>query len=258
MHEPVQLFDANVSVGRSATRQPSAYVDVDGLRGEMDALGLQRALVYHSAAVKSDTLAANRLLLSEVRGDPRIVPCWVALPPSTGELPPPAQWVAELLTGGVRAARCFPRAHGYQVRQRVLGGLLEALAAHRVPLLLDYEVMHWTERVWEWDHIDEICAAYPALPLILVRPGLMLDRDLYPLLERHANLHVETSYYFAHQGLRALAARFGAERLVWGSGMPTYAPGAAIALLTYSGLTDEQQRLVGGGNLERLLREVRL
>lgn len=256
-HEPVPLFDANVSVGRLATRQPSAWVDVDGLRGEMDTLGLQGALVYHSAAVKSDTLTANRLLLGEVRGDPRIVPCWVALPPSTGELPPPAEWVAELLAGGGRAVRCFPRAHGYQVRQRVLGPLLEELAVHHLPLLLDYEVVHWSERVWEWDHILQICTAYPSLPLILVRPGLMLDRDLYPVLERAANLYLETSYYFPHQGLRALAARFGAERMIWGSGMPTYAPGAAIALLTYSGLTYEQQGLVGSGNLQRLLAEVR-
>ena len=50
-----------------------------------------------------------------------------------------------------------------------------------------------------------------------------------------------------------MAARVGPERLLFGTGMPMYAPGPAITLLTYSGLSQAEKSLVGAGNLRRLL-----
>ena len=47
---------------------------------------------------------------------------------------------------------------------------------------------------------------------------------------------------------------FGAERLIFGTGMPEYAPGPAVTLITYSGLDEEAKRQVAGDNLRRLLR----
>jgi predicted TIM-barrel fold metal-dependent hydrolase len=253
----VPLFDGNAFLGRSGQRQPSAFVDVPGLRAAMSAYDLDQVLVYHAAAVRGDVMAANRRLLAEIEGLPDIHPCWVVLPPTALEMGQPQELVSELLAQGVRAVRCFPRAHGYQVRTRVLGDLLQCLARHRVPLYLDFDVVHWTDLFIDWDGLDQICGAFPELPVVLVRPGLMVDRDLYALLARHPNLYIETSYYFVHQGLRALAARFGAGRMVFGTGMPAFAPGPAIATLAYSGLSREEQELVGAGNLQRLLEGVR-
>lgn len=253
---PIPLFDANVSLGRSGQRQPMAFIDAPGLREVMASHGIERVLVYHAAAVRGDVVAANRRLLVDIEGEPDVEPCWVLLPPSTLEMGNPEELVDELLSSGVRCVRIFPRVHNYQVRLRVLGGLLSHLSEWRIPVFIDFDIVHWSERYIDWDGIDEICTAFPELPVILVRPGLMVDRDLYALLENHPNLYLETSYYFAHQGLRALASRFGAQRMIFGSGMPTYAPGAAIATLTYSGLSRHDQELVGSKNLMRLLQGV--
>ena len=253
----ISLFDCNVSLGRSAQRQPLAFIDLPGLRATMVSHGIDRVLVYPMAAVRGDILAANRRLLAEIEGEPEIEPCWILLPSSTLEMGDPKEVVHEFSSSGVRCGRIFPRTHNYQVRLRVLDGLLRQMSDRRIPVFIDFDIVHWSERYIDWDGIDEICTEFPALPVILVRPGLMMERDLYALLEKHSNLYLETSYYFGHQGLRALAKRFGAQRMIFGSGMPTYAPGAAIATLTYSGLSRADQEMIGSGNLMRLLQAVR-
>jgi len=254
----MRLFDANVSLGRPAVRQPSAFTDAAGLADTMAACGISAALVYNPAALNADLVAANLRLLTETDIERGICPAWVLLPPDTHEMAPPTAVVADMLRRGVRAARLMPRAHGYAVRERNLGSLLGCLSEHRVPVLLDFGLSAWGDRIHiDWDGVHEICAAFPALPVVLIRLGLMVDRDLYPLLARHENLYVETSYYFGHRGLQALAARFGAQRLIFGTGMPVYAPGPPIAALAYSGLSVAEQQMVAGGNLERLLLEVR-
>jgi predicted TIM-barrel fold metal-dependent hydrolase len=252
------VFDANVYLGWPAVRQPGAFTDAAGLTAAMVANGIDSALVYHPAAINADLADANLRLVSEAAAMPNIHAAWVLLPPGTGEIAAPAILVADMLRRGVRAARLMPRAHGYAVRVRTLGPLLECLAEHRIPALLDFGLSAWGDRTHiDWDGVHEICTAFPALPVVLIRLGLMVDRDLYPMLAHHENLYVETSYYFGHRGLQALVARFGARRLIFGTGMPVYAPGPPIATLAYSGLSSIEQQMVASGNLERLLQEVR-
>jgi predicted TIM-barrel fold metal-dependent hydrolase len=48
----------------------------------------------------------------------------------------------------------------------------------------------------------------------------------------------------------------GAERLLFGSGLPAASPGPAIAALQYAFVADEQRAMIAGENLSRLLEEV--
>ena len=254
----MRLFDANACLGRPPVRQPSAFTDAAGLAAAMSACGVSAALVYSPAAINADLVAANQRLLAETDVERGIHPAWVLLPPGTGEMDSPVTLVNEMMQRGVRAARLMPRAHGYAVRVRTLGPLLERLAEHRIPVLLDFGLSAWGDRTHiDWDGVHEICTAFPVLPVALIRLGLMVDRELYPMLAHHENLYVETSYYFGHRGLQALVARVGARRLIFGTGMPVYAPGPPIATLNYSGLSAIEQQMVASGNLERLLQEVR-
>ena len=49
----------------------------------------------------------------------------------------------------------------------------------------------------------------------------------------------------------------GADRLLFGTGFPDAEGMMAITQLMYADLADEQKRLIGAGNLERLIGEVR-
>ena len=251
---PLHLFDANCMVGHWEPRQPGAYVTVDGLVKEMDHNGIQEALVFHSLAWWYEPRLGNEKLVEEIGGHPRLYPCWVIMPPYTGEMPVPGELVDEMQAHNVRAARISPQRIG-PLREVLFGELLEALGRHRIPLIVDYQLQHYSSQLGEigWEGLQWALDSYPHLPFILPRIGQAMDRLLLPLMERYANLYIGMSYYVGHGGLKRLSDTVGAERVLFGTGMPTYAPGPAIALLTYSGLDEGAKRLIGGENLRRLL-----
>jgi predicted TIM-barrel fold metal-dependent hydrolase len=78
-------------------------------------------------------------------------------------------------------------------------------------------------------------------------------RTRFALLDRCPNLIVETSYLQAHDGLALLVERWGAHRLVFGTGLPLWDPGLPITGLTYAGLAATDFAAVAGGTLQALL-----
>lgn len=252
----ITLFDANCSLGHSGTRV--GPVTAPQLEEALDRVGITQALVTHSHAVEYDPSEGNALLGRELAGHPRLQGCWVVMPPFTGEMPEPQALVEELISSGARAARLYPKRVG-PLREWVYGGLFGALEARRVPLLVDFELAHWGGHMQgiDWDGLDWALSSYPQLPVVLLRVGQAVDRMLLPFLDRHPNLYLEMSYYIGSGALERTAGRVGAERLVFGTGQPQYAPGPAITLLTYSGLSQEDKEKVGAGNLQRLLGQVR-
>lgn len=246
------LFDGNCMVGPWRERKPHSYTDVDGLITAMERYGINEALVYHSLAKHFHPTTGNHELMTCIRGRANLHPCWVLLPHHTGEMSPPKELLSEMAEAGVRAVRLCPKAHELTLAPWCVGDLLEALAAHRVPIIVDFDNLHWGELV-DWQGLAWMCAEFPDLPVIATRMSIASDRRLYPLLEQCPNLYIELSYYQVHRGIEALAERFGAERMIFGSGMPVFDPGLPLAGLSYSGVSDDDYTKIAEGNLRRLL-----
>jgi len=249
----MNLFDSNCMLGRRSIHTPLGIPTTPAeLLAEMDRLGIAEALVYHAMAIDGHPPEGNARLMREIEGHPRLHPCWVLLP-TTGEMPPPAELVRQMKTHGVRAVRMCPNLHRYNFTETNVGDLLAALEAARIPLFVDFGVTHWSSTNTDWTRLDELCARYPDLPFIVVGEGPGAPRRLFPFWHKHRNLLLETSYYQIHQGLSEVANRFGPERLLFGTGLPTRAPGPPLAQLHNDFLTDAQREAIGGGNLRQLL-----
>ena len=258
MPKPFALFDCNCMLGRAPVRQPGAFFAVDGLLEEMDRLGIEQALVYSSIAQHYDPATGNRLLLEELAaaGRPeRLHACWVLLPHATHEMGVDSAevLVERMLAAGVRAARLFPTQHRFSLSDWSAGPLLRALERHRVPVFIDFGNVHWSDRNTDWDALYHLLKAHARLPVVLVHEGIGSDRYLYPLMEAFPDLLLETSYYQPHRGIEAICRRFGHERLLFGTGMPVWAPGPAISMLAYADISDDARRAIGRENLRRLL-----
>jgi predicted TIM-barrel fold metal-dependent hydrolase len=245
-------FDANVLLGPLPRRPPGAPEDAAALEAVLDAYGIDRALASHTYAKWHHPWRGNARLTEALREHPRLAPCWVVLPAATGEVPPETEQVAALLAAGARAARLCPTAHALSLEPWEVAPLLAALAERRVPLLLDMDNAHWSEpRPWRF--VEWACREHPTLPFVLLREAQATLRTLYPLLDRCPNLLVETSYFQVHDGLATLARRWGAGRLVFGTGLPLWDPGLPVTGLTYAGLSPADRAAVGGGTLLALL-----
>ena len=251
------FFDANCGLGASGKAPFIGFPKADDLLAYMDRCGVAEALVYHLLSVEQDPATGNRELLGAVAGQPRLHPAWVVLPHHTGAMPPPRELVCQMLDSGGRAARMLPRGFKLAFREWCVGELLEELCEHRIPLFLDFGTWHWADPNADWDGVAWACSEFPDLPIIMVHEQFGSARMSYPLLERHRNLHVELSGTQTNRGVETIAREYGAGHLLFGTQLPFFEAGPALATTAYLELPEGEKRLIAGGNLRRLLEGVR-
>jgi amidohydrolase family protein len=245
--EDITLVDANALLGRHP-RSPLGAATVAELLESLDRVGIAEAVVGHTASWLHDPAAGNRELTELLAGSEsgRLHACWVVLPGGTGELGSPEELVAAALSAGAAAARAYPNDHGWSLTAPDADPLLGALAAAGLPLLVDAEQTSWTD-------VAACAGAHPRLRILVCGTGYRVLRRIAAVLDATGNVHIETSTLSTHQALEWLVGRFGADRLVFGSGAAPRDPAEAVTRLLLSDLDDAAVRAIGGGNLRVLL-----
>jgi predicted TIM-barrel fold metal-dependent hydrolase len=253
----LELLDANCRLGPSDLTISGSPTTVPELAQEMDRLGIAQALVYHASAAGYDPEFGNAQLMKELRATSRMRACWVVMPHHTGEMENPGTLLPRMLAAGACAVRIFPTLHRFSIAGWSVDELLGELNDHRIPLFLDFGRSHWAEEVVDYDGVARICREFPSLPVVLVREGIGSVRYIYPLLECFENLLLELSYYQPSGGVADICRRFGAGRLLFGTGLPAYSGGPAISMLYFADISFQEKKRVGGDNLRNLLLAVK-
>jgi len=229
------VFDANVRLGHSGVYGELA-LETDDLLKEMDRFGIRRALVSHFAGDEYDAEQGNNLLACEFHE--RLVPAWAALPEPPQKLAP-RHPVAVRLSYGVKK-------HNFSWAPWCSGELYEYLQEHSVLTLMAREDI-------EWDSLAQLLGNFPRLQVLLLETGYRADRYLFPLFKQNPNLYIDTSTYVAHRQLESLVEKFGPDHLLFGSRLPLYTAGAALAVLASARISEQAKPSIAGGTLRRLL-----
>lgn len=240
------VFDCNCIVGRRSAPRPETNLTVDEITEAYSRASVDRVLATHAYAKEYDPKIGNARLSELCEKETLYQPCYVVQPHWTGEMPAGDKLIDYLRDGGAQAVRLFPKEHSYGLGERWCGPLFSTLEEAGVPVLLDLDQTSWPE-------IDDILTAHPRLKLIALRVGYRSDRWVYPLLEAHPGLVLESSNYLPHLGVEVLTERFGAARLVFGVGMPYWDIGAAISHLMYADIPEAARRLIAGDTLASML-----
>ena len=250
----MERFDVNCVIGPWPTGGPT-LADGDQLLAAMDRLGIARALVRHTAAIHYALSEGNAQLTEALElcrdGQGRLFPCWAAAPSATGELGPLDAWLDSVAQHGVRAISLYPQSHGYPLAPWQLNDLLHPLNERRMVILFETAQVAWNDLHW-------LCGEHPGLPVVVMETGYRVLRPLMALLEAHENLHVDISTMSNFYGIEELCRRFGAGRLLFGTGQPRTDGAGVVSALNYARLSAEEVEAISWGNLERLLEEVRL
>ena len=135
--------------------------------------------------------------------------------------------------------------------------ILYVLDSMHMPLLIDQSNVHWDEP-YDWSQIYRLCKEFNNIPVIIIRQGMLASRNLYPLLKKFDNLFLEMSYFQVNRGLEDVRNKFGASRLIFGTGMPVYDPRIPITSIVFSRLSKKEKLMVAGDNLRNLLKGVKL
>src|SRR4051794_28619366 len=240
----LKFFDCNCAFGPYRTRVFRFARTADELIGEMDFSNIEQALVYHTAMRFDHPAVGNERVVRETRGHSRLLPSWALLPSQTGELPPLDTLLREMKRQGVRALRLFPDDHRYFLDEITWGDQMTVFMERRIPLFVRASL----------DKIAGLLRSFPELVVVTGSQGANpLDRYAWPLIERYPGLHFETSGYLVDGGIEEFCRRYSANRLVFGSGFPDNAGGAAMLTLARAEITEAQRQAIARDNLSRLL-----
>ncbi len=249
----LRLFDANLWLGAPAFFPLAEALAAGEVAGLLGRYGMSGALVSHWDAVHLSAQDGNQALLAAGKAlPPDAFTVWTGLPtvlaeqgPLPGFSPPHDR---------MRGVRLFPRTHHFTLSPWVVGELCEWCAGHRLPLFLWHVELRWSD-------LHALASAFPRLDIVVETQWqkiLYHLRDLAGLLSSCGNVYVETSNFIGQDHLSQFVRSFGAERLLFGSFLPVNDPYAAIGMILDAQIGEEEKAGIAGGNLRRLLEEVRI
>jgi uncharacterized protein len=249
----LDFFDCNLCLGQPAKGGYRVARTGEELGEQVSELGIVRGIAWHIAQYDCSAQAGNALLSRAIAGDETLLGCWSILPPQTREVLDET-FFQRMAADRITAMRAFPDRHRYILSRVVFGDFLDEVSLRRIPLLLS------PEKGATWEQIYGLLSEYPDLTCILYDTGVWgVDRYTWPLLERYANVFLETSMLCLEAcGLEATVHRFGAKRLLFGSGFPERYPEAAVMALMHADISPEDKSGIASANLERLISGVRL
>ncbi|MEU2494858.1 amidohydrolase family protein [Streptomyces sp. NPDC007883] len=210
--------------------------DENGLVKELERLRIDAACVVHSHAVYGDPRDGNARLARTADERLRPVPVLVPGPLGTGD------WTG----GGARLVRLCPDVHGWAATGPGALCLTAALSRAGVTVLLAWDAVTATD-------VDLLAGSRPCLRIVLTGTGYRSLRELAELLDTHDQLHVDTSTLAGHRQVEWFAERYGAHRVLFGTGAPVTDDAGPRHLLDTLDLPDEDTALIAGGNALRFL-----
>lgn len=251
--QALNLFDANVWWLVSDRGQLDDVSGMDRSLGIMNAMGCREGMVTYAGCIDYDPVQGNRQLVEQLRSLPNLHGCIVWAPEIGITADRIAPYLDEMTSCNVSAVRMFPKKFNHSMRTWLVDEVLQAMQHRRIPLVL------WHMEV-PWDTVEDICVRYPDLPVIVEGNDQKLlyhNRNFIPLLKKHSNLYMETHGLIQHGIMEHLVLDHGIDRLIFGSYLPHLDPNAAAAMLTDADIPIEAKRLIGGGNMRGLIRNIK-
>jgi hypothetical protein len=246
----IPLFDAQCGFG-SAAPGSRATLPAAELLGEMDGVAIERALVRMlPAAMEIDISWSNNHLYAACDGQARFVPCPIVAPNGARDIGSESMQVEAAIRHGAGAVVIRPRMDYWSVAPWCSERLFRALETRRMPVMcLLGEV--------SLDDVAVLAGCYSGLPLILAGVDYRSQRIILPLLEAFPTVYLSIgSNYIVHRGIEQCVEVVGARRLLFGTGYPDVDMNGHVSQLMYAEIANDEKRLIGAGNLDRLIQGV--
>jgi predicted TIM-barrel fold metal-dependent hydrolase len=248
----MEFFDCNCAYGVAMKPPLVPALTPDDILPEMDACGIQRALVRNLALSEQTPEVGNPLTCQDLVAHERLTPTWGILPPQTGELGTVDEFLANMAQAGVRSLWAFPSDHRYLLNTTTFGELFAELVAQEIPLFLPRG--QTSGGLDAYATADAILRDFPQLHLIIAGQGPWgEDRYFRPLMARFPNFGVDTSRYELDHGIAEIVHKYGPHRLYFGTNFPHTPMGGPMLTLLHAEISDEEKAWVAGGNLARLV-----
>jgi len=100
---------------------------------------------------------------------------------------------------------------------------------------------------------SRLAIKYSRISFILTTVNYPQLEEVLPLLKKTKNIFIEISYLQLCNGIEYLCRNIGAEKILLGSNNPVYTPEVALLKFNKAEVDYKSKRLIGRGNMERLM-----
>lgn len=243
----LSFFDCNVCLGKRGPKHPLEMWKTEDILAEMERCGISAALCYAGPAKDYSPRYGNEWLYEELKKSPKLYGCYTVCPNQAGEFMEPAEMIADMRAKDMRAARMFPKSHGYSPDESTMGAVYSALAEAGYALFVDNSELDLAD-------VAPILSAHNNLNMVITGVTCGQERMLFGLLSRFCRLYFDLSSLQTNRLPELMYDRFGWGKVMFGSGMPVKSAGAARAFFDYAEVFQPALKDFACGNLCNLLK----
>ena len=254
------LIDVNAYLGHFAFRH-LRYNTAEELLKLMDEKGIDKAIVSSASAITyRNAQSGNEELFEEVKGhEDRLIPFAVINPAYAG-------WEDDLRMCyelGMRGLRLYPKWHNYNLTDICCIELIEAAVERGVVISIPIRVEDYRQRSWLVDvpdvpleEVAELVKTCPEAKFILVngigfvnsqlgRKGSGLPPNYFVKISRLSAL--------LQNEIGQLVENIGAERIVFGTGIPFKYPAPSLVKLEVLEISEDEKEMIRWRNAASVL-----
>lgn len=223
----------------------SEYTD---LLEEMDRAGVEQSCISSFLSIGPDEMAGNDMVGQAIEHYPdRFVGYAVVNPNRPDKAESELNRCFDSL--GCKAIKLHPAFHHYPIEGLGYKKTLE-FAAQRRSVILSHD---WGSP----EILERLSSSYPAVRFIIAHTGFWDARREFAyagVIRQHSNVFVELAYSNIYYGaLDRLVVELGASKVLFGSDCVLHDQAYQLGRVVYSRLSNDDQRLILGENMRRLL-----
>jgi len=219
----------------------------------MDRFGIDRAAITSLRGLYGDWREANAETSALAAAHPdRLMPIACMSPMNDGG----GEALRQLVEQGFRGIRLYPLLlQGYSLRSPFAAEISEAAGELDVPVVVPTRpMMNFRFAALPIEDVAVLAERHPGTRFVLSGPNYLSEfRSAIEAMTRCANIVVETSCMQGFQAVRRMADAVGAERVLFGTGLPLHYAVCNVAKLEHAKLTDEQRPAIACANALRIL-----
>ncbi|GAA2824486.1 amidohydrolase family protein [Kribbella solani] len=224
----MRVVDVNRIIGPVPTDDVPSK-DAPGLLAELDRIAIDAACVVHSHDLYYDPTA-----MAELPVDPRLIRVPIVVPGPLGREAP----------ADARLVRLCPSEHRFLLTGSHGLATARELAERDVTVLLALESP---------GSVHQLASSVPGLRIVLINTGYRALRELADLMDVHPQLRVDTATLCGHLSVEWVVRRYGAHRVLFGTGAPITDDAGPRYQLDHLELPADQVELIAGGNILELI-----
>jgi len=219
----------------------------------MDRFGIDRAAITSLRGLHGDWRQANAETLALTASHPdRLTPIATMSPMNGGGAGP----LRELVAKGFRGIRLYPLLlQGYNLRSPFAGEIAATAGELAVPVIIPTRpMMNFRFATMPIDEIAALADRHPKTAFILSGPNYLSEfQAAIEALTRCPNMLVEISCMQGFGAVAKMAEAVGADRVLFGTGLPLHYPACNVAKLDHVDLSNQQRAAISSGNAMRCL-----